>query len=109
MRRYGLFCQQTGNTMLSQLKAKLMAVHAAVGSPVRRSLWTLSLGAVTILVGCAPHVAPLSGADPADATARTAAVSYRSTLGRHSSLRPAAPTSWGDQNERVAPKPEPPQ
>jgi hypothetical protein len=108
-RRYGLFHQQTGNIMLSQLKAKLAAVHAAVGAPIRHSLWALLLVAVTAVAGCAPPVAPLSGADPADVHARTAPVGYRSTIGRYTALRPAAPAAWGDQNERVAPKPELPQ
>jgi hypothetical protein len=108
-RWHGLFHQQTGNIMLSQLKAKLTPVHAAVGAPIRHSLMALMLAAVTALGGCAPPVAPVSGADPADANARTAPIGYRSTIGRYTSLRPAAPTAWGGQNERVAPKPESPQ
>ncbi len=95
--------------MLSQLKAKLTAVHAGVGALIRPSLIALMLAAVTAFGGCAPPVAPLSGADPADAHARTAPVGYRSTIGRYTASRPAAPTSWRDQNERVAPKPEPSQ
>jgi hypothetical protein len=95
--------------MLSQLKAKLTPVYAAVGAPIRHSLWALLLVAVTAVAGCAPPLAPVSGADPADAHARTAPIGYRPTIGRYTALRPAAPTAWGDQNERVAPRPEPPQ
>jgi hypothetical protein len=108
-RRYGLFHQQTGNIMLSQLKAKLTAVHAAVRAPIRQRLGPFMLACFIAVAGCAPPVAPLSGADPADPKARTAAVGYRSAIGSYTALRPAAPAVWGDQNDSVAPKAEPPQ
>jgi len=50
--------------------------------------------------------APLAGADPADPNARVAAVGYRSTVAPYTSLRPTAPSSWREQNDRVAPAPK---
>jgi hypothetical protein len=48
---------------------------------------------------------PISGANPANAASPTRAVFYRSTITPYVSRRPAEPTSWKGQNERVAPKP----
>lgn len=48
---------------------------------------------------------PLTGADPADATARVPTVRYRSTIGPYTSQRPVDPAPWVEQNERVAPAP----
>ena len=94
--------------MLAQLGARL----AAVGSVVERLYvirFRTSAGlAVTALMlgGCMPTTVPLSGADPADPNVRVAPVGYRSTIAPYSSLRPTAPSSWREQNDRVAPAPK---
>jgi hypothetical protein len=53
-----------------------------------------------------PITAPLVGADPADPGAKVAGVGYRSTVAPYTSLRPTAPSSWREQNDRVAPQPK---
>ena len=58
------------------------------------------------LAGCMPATAPLAGADPADAAAKVAPTGYRSTIAPYTSLRPAEPGPWLDQNRRVAPAPK---
>lgn len=55
------------------------------------------------LAGCAPPPYLLAGADPADPSVRVAAVGYRGTVTPYTSLRPAIPSSWREQNESVAP------
>jgi hypothetical protein len=92
--------------MLSQIKAKLAAVHTAGGTPLRHSLAVLALSGLAALGGCLPPAPPLAGADPADPNAKTAPVGYRSTIGPYTAARPTAPSSWREQNDRVAPKPE---
>jgi hypothetical protein len=49
----------------------------------------------------------LAGADPADPGAKVAGVRYRSTIAPYTRLRPTTPSSWREQNERVAPAPKP--
>lgn len=58
----------------------------------------------TGLSGCIQATVPLAGPDPADPGAKIQAVSYRSTIAPYTSLRPAAPTGWKEQNQSVAPK-----
>jgi len=58
------------------------------------------------LVGCMPTTVPLAGADPADPGAKVAGAGYRSTIAPYTSLRPTAPGSWREQNERVTPAPK---
>jgi hypothetical protein len=58
------------------------------------------------LAGCMPTTVPLAGADPADPGAKVAGVGNRSTIAPYTSLRPTAPSSWREQNERVAPAPK---
>jgi len=53
-----------------------------------------------------PTAVPLAGADPADPGAKVAGVGYRSTIAPYTSLRPTAPSSWREQNDRVAPAPK---
>jgi len=94
--------------MLAQLGARLAAVHSVVEklSGIRsRIVAGMTLAALT-LSGCMPATVPLVGADPADPGAKVAGVGYRSTVAPYSSLRPAVPSSWGDQNDRVAPAPK---
>ncbi len=63
--------------------------------------------AATMLGGCMLPAAPLVGADPADPGAKVAGVGYRSSIAPYTSFRPAAPSGWTEQNQRVAPTPKP--
>jgi hypothetical protein len=94
--------------MLAQFEARLAAVRSAVEklSGIRSRNIAGLTGAVLVLAGCMPATVPLVGADPADPGARVAGVGYRSTVAPYSSLRPTAPSSWRDQNDRVAPAPK---
>jgi len=94
--------------MLAQLGAILAAVRSVVETifGIRfRSLAGMAVTALT-LGGCMPTAAPLAGADPADPGAKVAGVGYRSTIAPYTSLRPTAPASWREQNDRVAPAPK---
>jgi hypothetical protein len=94
--------------MLAQLGAILAAVHSVVETifGIRfRSLAGMAITAVT-LGGCLPATVPLVGADPANPGAKVAGVGYRSTITPYTSLRPTAPSSWREQNERAAPAPK---
>jgi hypothetical protein len=89
--------------------AQLGAILAAVGSVVQTFRFQTFAGMVVTAVtlgGCLPTSVPLAGADPADPGARVAGVGYRSTVAPYSSLRPTAPSSWREQNDRVAPAPK---
>lgn len=66
---------------------------------------SLTIGAAG-LAGCTPPAYLLAGADPADPSTPVAAVGYRSTVGPYTSLRPTAPKSWREQNERATPAPK---
>lgn len=93
--------------MLAQLGAILAAVQSVkklFGNRFR-TIAGMTATALT-LGGCMPTTAPLVGADPADPGAKVAGVGYRSTVAPYTSLRPTAPTSWRELNERVAPKPK---
>lgn len=95
--------------MLAQFGANFAAVHSVVcriyqkrnGGAVALAL--LAIGGV--VSGCAVPLA-LNGQDPADPSVPVAAAGYRSTVAPYTSLRPTVPTSWREQNERVAPKPK---
>nr|WP_315831231.1 hypothetical protein [Bradyrhizobium prioritasuperba] len=63
----------------------------------------LAIGGV--VSGCAVPIA-LKEKDPADPAARVAPVSYRSTVAPYTSLRPATPAPWRQQNEDVTPSPK---
>ena len=94
--------------MLAQFEANFAAVHSVAGKIFRfrfRILAGLAVAIVT-LGGCMPITAPLVGADPADPGAKVAGVGYRSTVAPYTSLRPTAPSSWREQNDRVAPQPK---
>ena len=92
--------------MLAQLGAILTAVHSVVEAIF--GIRTVAGLAVTAfaLGGCMATAVPLAGADPADPRAKVAGVGYRSTIAPYTSLRPAAPSSWREQNDRVAPAPK---
>jgi hypothetical protein len=81
-------------TALRPRNARLILTLIAVGLP---ALWAQ---------GCAsPVAAPYTQGDPSDPNARTPPVRYRSTVGPYRSERPVEPSSWGEQNQRVAPTP----
>ena len=94
--------------MLAQLGAILAAVRPVVETIFGIRFPTLAGVAVTALAlgGCMPTTVPLASADPADPGARVAGVAYRSTIDPYSSLRPTVPSSWREQNDRVAPAPK---
>jgi hypothetical protein len=94
--------------MLAQLGAILAAVRSVVGTIFDIRFQTLAGMVVTAftLGGCMPAAVPLAGADPADPGAKVAGVGYRSTIAPYTSLRPTAPSSWREQNQRVAPAPK---
>lgn len=94
--------------MFAQLGAILAAVQSVVEKLFGNRFRTIAGTAATALAlgGCMQTAAPLAGADPADPNARVAAVGYRSTVAPYTSLRPTAPSSWREQNDRVAPAPK---
>jgi hypothetical protein len=75
--------------------------HSVFNSAVRGAVIALAVGAS----GCTPATTRMAGADPADPGARTAGVSYRSTIAPYTALRPSAPAPWRERNESVTPKP----
>ncbi len=94
--------------MLALFGAILAAVRSALETRFGHRLRMMAVAAVVIasLVGCIPTGGALIGADPADPSARVAAVGYRSTVAPYTSLRPTTPKAWRDQNERAAPSPK---
>lgn len=94
--------------MFVQLEAKNAAVQSAVRRFHKGKFLLCFSAAVAALAvaGCAVPAVPLAGADPADPNARVAAVGYRSTVAPYTTLRPTVPTSWREQNNRVAPSPQ---
>lgn len=94
--------------MLAQLGAILAAVRSVVETIFGIRFRPLPAMAITALTlgGCMPAAVPLAGADPADPGAKVAAVGYRSTIAPYTSLRPTAPSSWRERNDRVAPAPK---
>jgi|SRR3981189_3640085 hypothetical protein len=94
--------------MLAQLGAILAAVYSVVETIFGIRSRTLAGMVVTALTlaGCIPTAPPLADADPADPGAKVAGVGYRSTIAPYTSLRPTAPSSWRERNDRVAPSPK---
>jgi hypothetical protein len=92
--------------MLAQLGAILAAVHSVAEKTFGIRFRTLAGMVITALAlgGCMP--ATLASADPADPGAKVPGVGYRSTIAPYTSLRPTAPSSWREQNDRVAPAPK---
>jgi len=79
--------------------------NASSGSPIALLLLPFALAFFTHGCSGAPP-APLTAADPSDPGARAPPVGYRSTIGSYKSQRPVEPAPWGEQNERVAPRPK---
>jgi hypothetical protein len=95
--------------MLAQFGANFAAVPSVVQEFNRFKFGMLLAGAAVaavVLGGCQPATVPLVGGDPADPGARVAGVEYRSAVAPYTSLRPTVPSSWREQNERVAPAPK---
>ena len=94
--------------MLAHFGAKIAAVSTVAARlfDTRYRIPAAVAAAALTLGGCLPTTAPLIGADPADPGAKVAGVGYRSTIAPYSSLRPAAPAPWREQNDRVAPTPK---
>lgn len=74
---------------------------------VRSSRAVIGIAAAVLLAGCniVPET-PFAGADPAETSASVPAVRYSAVTAGYASLRPAAPASWRQQNERVTPRPK---
>jgi hypothetical protein len=91
--------------MFTQLGAIRAAVRSVAGRLFGiKILASVGLAATALaLGGCMPTAVPLAGNDPADLSANVAGVGYRSTIAPYTSLRPTAPSSWREQNDRVAP------
>jgi hypothetical protein len=89
------------HTQLGALSAAVRSVARLIGLGFRPLIVT-TIAALT-LGGCFPRPSPLVGADPADPGAKVSGVGYRSTVGPYTSLRPVAPSSWREQNDRAAP------
>jgi hypothetical protein len=94
--------------MLAQFGANIAAVRSVAARlfETRYAVPAAIAAAALTLGGCLPASAPLSGTDPADPGAKVAGVGYRSTIAPYTSLRPTAPSSWREQNDRVAPAPK---
>jgi hypothetical protein len=94
--------------MLAQFGANIAAGRSAAARlfETRFRVPAAIAAAALTLGGCLPTTVPLAGADPADPAARVAGVGYRSTVAPYTSLRPAAPSSLREQNDRVAPAPK---
>jgi hypothetical protein len=91
--------------MFAQFGAKLAAVGSVAARlcDSRPAMFFAISAATLTLGGCLPTTAPLAGADPSEPSARVARIAYRSTIAPYTSLRPVAPSSWREQNDRAAP------
>jgi len=85
-----------------------MLIHLFCGLPVSRA--TPAFGAILLCLLTSACFSmperPVAGPDPSDSTARAPATAYRPVLGEYVSQRPIAPSSWREQNDRVAPQPK---
>lgn len=85
---------------------RLRSVRVAATRAMRASTAIAIVGTSVFLASCTVKTAPLAGNDPTDATSPVAKVGYRSTLAGYQSQRPVQPSSWIEQNQRVAPPPQ---
>ncbi|SEC38585.1 hypothetical protein [Bradyrhizobium erythrophlei] len=98
--------------MYSHFGARLAAVATRRGNRLGRrapptfvSRIAAAILAVAPLAGCMADGRSLAVAgDPANPSARTASVGYRSTIAPYSSLRPATPLPWHERNDGVMPQ-----
>ena len=96
--------------MLSHLGAKLAAVATRRGR--RTQLYfltrTAAVLAAALLAGCmSDGRQTVAAGHPAEPSARTAGVGYRSTIAPYDSLRPATPLPWRERNDGVTPPAKP--
>src|SRR5881394_3390245 len=95
--------------MLAQIWARFAAVDAVARDACRT--W-LKLAVLLILLAAggiaSGRAAPLPGNahDPADPASKVAGAGYRSTIPPYTSMRPAVPSPWREQNQRVTPSPK---
>ncbi len=93
--------------MLAQFKATIVAVRAAAKVLKVSVRITAAIMAAFTFGGCTPTIGQsTAGADPADLKIRVDGVVYRSTVTPYSSLRPASPLPWREQNNSAAPLPK---
>jgi hypothetical protein len=85
------------------------SVRAAADTPRMPPRRAAEFTTVAILIAltqsCSPAPPPMAGPDPSDPRARVPAAAY-SPLS-YVSRRPVDPVSWGEQNEQIAPVPQP--
>ena len=101
--------------MFSHLGARLAAVAAWLGNrrgrrapPTFVRRMAAAMLAAAPLAGCMADGPPVAVAgDPANPSARTAGVGYRSTIAPYESLRPATPLPWRERNDGVTPPAKP--
>jgi hypothetical protein len=93
--------------MFGLFGAKFAAVDAACGRHYKFNFRaSAAIVAAGLLSACLPASYARAGHDPADPTARVAAVRYRSTIAPYTSLRPSTPAPWRQRNESVTPQPK---
>jgi hypothetical protein len=92
---------------LARMRAAAVGRHAML--PIYRWTGLAAVAALASLIeACTPlPPVPLAGPDPADSRTRVPAVAYRSPVGPYVSRRPAEPSPWQDQNDRIAPASKP--
>lgn len=68
-----------------------------------------SVFALLLLASCSgtPLRTPVVGTDPSDPRTRVPPAAYRSVTRGYSSQRPVEPRPWLEQNDHVAPAPQP--
>ncbi len=93
--------------MSLKLRADRSAFRRNLRSSSQIGKSALILALATALPACSmvPSL-PVTGPDPSDPSAPVARVGYASTIGPYQSLGPVAPSSWIEQNRRVAPAPK---
>lgn len=93
--------------MFSHLGARLAAVATRRGRRAPTTIFSRIVAAIVAsapLAGCMTNSRPVAVAgDPANPSAATAGVGYRSTIAPYSSLRPATPLPWRERNDGVTP------
>lgn len=78
--------------------------------PIRPTCFAtaVALGTIALVIaGCAAPATNPQVANPADASARLQATSYRSVVSGYESSRPSDPLPWRERNERVTPEAKP--
>jgi hypothetical protein len=91
------------------MSASRLCAHAAsairTGAFARTFVATVLSGLILGISGCAPTPPfPIAANDPSNPAARVPPTAYRSTIQPYTSLRPAEPLSWREQNERLMPQ-----